>query len=749
VNRHVEIFQIAYWNLFSKVQSALEDSGGCPRKMSIPIAPQPPGLGKTFLGVYMQDALKTRGRLPLQKEAEIYNAILKKVLMDPSAQPKDVSSVPIDSVPYIVKRMLLAAFPEGGALLHTFENASRVLVNFNMLDDCDILEVGFSRLLVNSVCRQLKIAAPPPGSATTIKTVLHWLFTSRSGGVFFVLDDFSVIFDSRCFSGAPEDKLTAALKDFARCTYKLLYHPDVFVYCTGRSASLCFDKLALHTVSPTLGAKVILQPLSVEDIREILVTTKHKGKCLYEHAGFSKDDIIELASCIYTCTGGVGRLVSKVCESVAAQPEMSIREAVESTRHIALAGASSLTPSGITEAFYGLGYPTKVELVPVCAAINRALAYSLIACASFQERFSIVLPGGKRVLFADIIAMFGLQVLIESASVEGCRYTIQAGSWVRQELLAAIGVNQFFNQIFEQLGGEMKGRAFELMVIEQICVRIAAHPYTHGSELTVGALLPCLSTTAAGNCRIPGSVRVVKLPKATASVKARLSIVEKTELLKSRTVWKGKPSIHPGDYAWLLIHWLPVGCLGVPQDSKSGCHDFFLRLEAKVIAFALKANCDRSPMEQTDIQKEIIKTPSMEPFAACEPAVSYVLVFICLHLGASLQLQCNALDAASKGAIIFPSLSTPTLPGIQLPNDPSKVFQVAVCDPFSPVCALSSLLGPDCVAQLQTTANRMPDISEVGIFLAQKFLHLPPHPRTSSSWPNCLVPMGCCAFSYT
>jgi hypothetical protein len=101
----------------------------------------------------------------------------------------------------------------------------------------------------------------------------------------------SLPFSSGSIKTELEDKLTAALQAFASCTNVLFKHPNVFVYCTGRSASLCFHKLAQGEVAPIFGTKVVLQPLSEGGIQEILRTTQRNDRPLYERAGFMKAEV--------------------------------------------------------------------------------------------------------------------------------------------------------------------------------------------------------------------------------------------------------------------------------------------------------------------------------------------------------------------------------------------------------------------------------------------------------------------------
>jgi hypothetical protein len=352
--------------------------------------------------------------------------------------------------------------------------------------------------------------------------------------------------------------------------------------------------------------------------------------------------------------------------------------------------------------------------------INRALAYCLLTGATFHESRSIMLPGGKPVLFIDIVAMVGLQVRVEAAEPGGCTYSIQAGYWIREGLLSSTESNVFFKRIFGQLGddGLLKRQAFELMLIEQMCIRTGHHALTHADGLTLGELLPCLATSLLGTARIQHALRLVKLPKATKTVNTRLSPNEKAVLCTSRDTWKGNSEVHPSDYAWILSHWLSDGYIGVPQESESECHNFILRLQGGVVAFALKANSERNVMCFSDVLREIALSPPMAHFAVCEPPLVYVLAFVCLYLGPTTKALCESLKNATNGGnLMIPSTACPAHAESKAPKNGAGVFQLVICNPDAFIPA-SSLLGPERAAELQQAANRGADIAEVGMFLA-------------------------------
>jgi hypothetical protein len=330
-----------------------KSKGLTPLKVTLPIAPQPPGLGKTFLGIHLQTALQTRGKQPCELEDKIAEDIRKTVgsLIIPVAKVKEMQKA---NPMYIVKQMLLAEFPlDGATVMEAFENASRVLVDFyDLQSGCITFEEAFCRLIVDAACEQLHAPRPAPATFNVVQDTTKWLLSVRTS-IYLILDDFPIIFGTAYFSESQGDELTAALKEFSRCTGILFRHPNVFLYCTGRTATGCF--LAHNFAGSLFWGKVTLQPLSQQDILEILVNTKRGGRALYEAAGFSAAELPELAACIYKSTGGVGRLLLHVCDNVVKLRGMSVRECVEARRSMALRDASSVVSGGIEEAFYAMG----------------------------------------------------------------------------------------------------------------------------------------------------------------------------------------------------------------------------------------------------------------------------------------------------------------------------------------------------------------------------------------------------------
>lgn len=273
---------------------------------------------------------------------------------------------------------------------------------------------------------------------------------------------------------------------------------------------------------------------------------------------------------------------------------------------------------------------------------------------------------------------------------------IVAGEWLCRSLMgdALIASHEHVHVSVQmlvtmrQFGGTMRGRPFEMLCADALCFRSVTQ---RGKRLA--RFLPHLADSRLRDAVVP-QLSVVALPKAVAgggvaalddavtahaatadssagddsavdssgvslaavanlpiepTVAARklrpLTDEEKAQLMKSRYRWcLARKQICKEDLPWLLQHWLPVGCAGVPADAQSGSQDYFLRLDGGVIGFALKAAGPTSPTGWSAIREELGKAPV---FGA---GVHYTLVLWSLNLAPEVRRALGEADAVCFSA---------------------------------------------------------------------------------------------------
>ena len=664
VNRYAETLDAIVPNLENELAAKGE-------KVWSPLAAQPPGTGKTVLGLNLALVLRRPREKDAAREAEIAtrlerawcwngnSAVARATIAHARKLPGDES---------LVLRTLKVMFPES-KMLPALITSVPVLVELKTLPPPGAM-LGFDDALgflifvaatgVNSVKAYMRYcdeADMPRQASTVVKALVR-----DRGAVVLLLDDITDL-QSPKFAGYFADARTLAPLHSAMSVLSLSLQElhsikGCFIALTGRSLWLTSRALG-GTASPLFAKPVLLSALSPDDVLESLHLTPGEatGATLADELGVTPVLLRYVATRVVAVTGGIGRAVQVALRGMQALAQASAVElpapastqadvdaVLEVVRREFFSGTSGdllrvtrdSSAAGVTD----VDMP-QLGRVDVRRELVMAISRALLLDVPFPADFMLPLAAGESIRLADAAAALGFSFVPSNGGHESRALKLVAGEWLSASLRESLGVNGE-NQscaaarmlsTMREFGGTMRGRAFELLCVEAMLARALLQ--CRGA--TLRTLVPHFSGSTLADCAV-SSLKMVVMPKVTRSNSAPLSEDARKVLLGSREHWTGAPTLHPCDLPWFLEEWLPHGVVVVPGDATSGASDWFVRLKEGVIAVANKAVGAAAGTAWCDVAAELAKLPKLPVSLSC------ALVLYSLHLAPELRAAIGDAD---------------------------------------------------------------------------------------------------------
>lgn len=657
VNRSAEALDVLYPNLAN--QEALRT--GDITVFATPLAAQPPGTGKTSLGVNMINILR-RPREGAAEEAVIAARLSHAWCLD--GRDAAIQRGRRDSRDEnLVMRVLLCEYEHHAQLLQQLKHTTPVVIQMKLLVE-PAVGLDFDTALGYAIYTSAhKLNSRAAASLQRFKA-LSSLQQSAMGvvndlvataPVLLVLDDITDLSSSHYASFfATEQRSTPlhrAMTTLSLTLQKLHTIPGCLVFCTGRSLWLS-TKALIGASSPLLVTPTLLHALTPADVVQALkLTTGVTGNSLLHDMGVDDAHVEQFADAAVRLTGGVGRALQFLLRARQAEycsgnaPRLTSNEQAYTTlnaleRHIADVPGMLLrvTWGGPRSAAVDSDLPSCLQREEEQVKLLRLFTRMLLLETAFPPDATLFL-GGESVRITDAAVVLGLTYTVAPPHQGSQMLRLVASDWLCRSLLheprfnASTLISAQLLAVMRMFAGTMRGRPFELLCADALCHKalLASTARTRWD-----GMLPHMAPAYfASEC--VGRLQVVALPKVVDDVPL-LTSDAKAHLLRSRAQWTHtKKTIHSDDVPWLLEAWLPVGSLGVPADAASGSQDLVLRLPHGVCGIALKAVGQEKATSWAAIRDEIRKAPRLSVH------LTYTLVLWSLNLSPQLQQTVHGL----------------------------------------------------------------------------------------------------------